>query len=615
MTPRGRSAPFGREHPGGADDGYGAFPWLALVCAVGLAIIAAADALSRTGHGGGSILFWVAVVLIVGACALRMAGTTAGRRERIATVVLMGLTLYAIKVLQNPFAFTYADELVHLHNVQAILGSKHLFNGNSLLPITPRYPGLETVTAALARAGGISPFAAGLILIGSARVLMMIALYLLYELVSGSPRSAGLGVVVYAATPTFLFFTAEFSYESLALPLAVIALYTLVRSIRSADRGSRLRWAALCVLLGAVVVVTHHITTYVLVAFVVGLSLLQRALRRRERTPWAAAGAITALGAAWLAFAAGGTIQYLSPVVGSAIDKVVATLNGASPTRVLFANQGGIESTPTSERAIAVLGILLLVLGVAAGLRVVWGRWRERDPVVLLMASAAVVYLATLPLRFVPAAWETASRTGEFLFVGVGLTVSAGLLWLISWATQRPRLRRLRPALRGLAATAVVAIFASGAIAGWPASLRLAQPLRVKAAGHTIEPPGYVAARWSGEVFGSTPRVAAEDSDARLFLDYAHQVAFTDDNPNIDSLLSATRPLDAQQRKLLASLRITLLETDRRKVATDIIAGYFFDSGRPALTKLAASSKFARPGTDRVLAGGDFAIYGVRGLW
>ena len=578
--------------------------WVILAVALGLLAIAVADALSRTGHRGGSVCFWLGLFLIIVPATVRMASTRPRVGERLTIVVLAGLALYAVKLLRDPFSFTYADELVHFHNLQAILSTGRLFGGNPILPITPHYPGLETTAAALARIGGISPFAAAVTLIATARVMLATGLYVLYERVSGSPRVAGLGALVYAATPTYLFFSAQFSYESLALPLATVAVFAVIRWGTAPDVAARRRWQAIVLVIAAGVVVTHHITAYALVVLLAAVCLLHWRLHGRRGAPWLMTAGITALAAAWLVFAAGGTINYLRPVVTTAFSKLVQTINGEAGTRILFANQGGVETTPRIEEGIAVIGILVLAGFLVVGSRVIWQRRWRANPLIVLFSGAGVAYFATLPLRFIPAAWESASRSGEFLFVGVGVTAALGMLFLLD----RGRAWRAH-----LVAWGTALIIGSGIIAGWPSSLRLALPLRVSAGGHTLEAPSYVAARWSGSMLGPGRRIAAEDSDARLFLDVAHQTALTGIAPNVDAMLTATNL--APWRRFLANNRIALVETDSRRISQDIIAGYFFDVGPTPQFPTSAESKFDVANVDRLYDSGSIVIYGVRGLW
>lgn len=584
---------------------FNGLPWVILAAAAGSAMVAGADALSRSGHSGGSVLFWLGLVTVLFPAALRLTGQSAGSGERAATVVVVGLTFFAFKVLRDPFAFTYGDELAHLHNLQQILDTGRLFGSNSILPITPRYPGLESTAAAVADGGGTSAFAAGLAVTAAARAVFMLAVYLAYERLTGSPRVAGLGALVSTAAPTFFFFSAQFSYESLAVPLAGVVLFALMRQLSAVDSAERRRWSAVVVILAAGIIATHHLTSYALVIFLLTVCALHIPLGTGRRAPWVTAVIVAALTAAWLAVVAERTVGYLSPVIGNAFDDVIDTITREADTRTLFRSTSGVEQTPIGERIVAIVAIAVLALGVAAGLLVAWRRWR-RDPVLTLLGIAAVGYLATLPLRVVPAAWETASRAGSFLFLGVGLTAATGLVWFLDRGG--PDLRR-----RLLAASMVTLVTAGGVIAGWPASLRLGQPYRVKAEGRTIQPPALTAARWSGSTLGPSQRVAAQDADARLFLIEGRQTALQGVNPDVQAVLDAKR-LEPWHTDLLRSERIDLAVSDRRTVSADNIAGYFFDVGTPSLAPESATTKFERPDVDRLYDSGNIVIFDVRGL-
>jgi hypothetical protein len=580
----------------------GVLPWVALSISAGLLVVSVADALSRTGRPGALPLFWLAIALIMFPALVCLCADRPHASERAAIVVMVGLGLYGVKVLRDPFVFTYGDELLHLPNLNSILDTGRLFGNNPILPISPRYPGLETVTALMVRVGGMSQYDAGIVLIAVARAIMLLALYLFYERVSGSARVAGIGALVYAATPTFLFFDAQFAYESLALPLVTVALMALLRWGRAGDLVARRRWGALVVALAAAVIVTHHVSSYFLVLFLVGLCLVHVFLHARRSAPWVLTAVVVLLAAAWLTFVAGRTVGYLSPVITSALRNVIDTISHETPTRTLFANQGGVEQTDLGERIIAVIGILALAVGVLGGLTISWRRLSAR-PLMLLLVICAILYIATLPLRFVPAAWETASRAGEFLFIGVGVTVAIGTNWLLDRGGSN-RVRR-----RVAVAAGVTLVFASGVIAGWPGNELVAFPRRVVADGRTLNPPQAVAATWSGLMLGPHERVFAQGADARFFNNNAHQTGFE----GTATLNSPT--LTPTVRAALRANRITLVAADRRSISSDLLVGFFFDIGSPALTPAKQADKFSTPATDRVFDSGDIVIYGVRGLW
>ena len=203
---------------------WGWLPALSLTGAIGLLLVAVADTLSRSAAGQYELLFWAGLLLMIVPIAARLASSEPARRERIGLIILLGLGLYLAKVLHSPYGFTFSDELVHSYNGTRILETGRLFNANSILPVTPLYPGLETITAALASLSGLSIFGAGLVVVGIARLIAMLALFLFYEEVSGSSRLAGIAALLYATNANFLFWSAQFSYESLALPLAHVGV-------------------------------------------------------------------------------------------------------------------------------------------------------------------------------------------------------------------------------------------------------------------------------------------------------------------------------------------------------------------------------------------------------
>ncbi len=195
--------------------------------------------------------------------AFRMALPQTPRRERIALAVWLGLALYLLKILRSPGGFTFHDEFPHFATVDAILRTQHLFGWNSLQEVSAFFPGLEVATAALANVAGLSVEAAGLIVIGVARVIASLVIYLIYEEISGSPRVAGIGSVLAIAYPNYIFWSSQYSYESLALPLSMLVLLLgLFRGRRNAAHRSLLVMALITI---AAVVMTHHITSYFLV--------------------------------------------------------------------------------------------------------------------------------------------------------------------------------------------------------------------------------------------------------------------------------------------------------------------------------------------------------------
>jgi len=306
--------------------------WLAPLCLLatgGLLLVAIADGAARSGDAWAEPLFWLGLLTIFVPLTGRLLLPGPGRAERIGLIATLGAVLYLVKVLHSPVNFTFHDEFVHWSNVQNAISTGHLFVRNPVLPVSGDFPGLSSVTAATAQLAGIPIFTAGLIVIGVARLVAVLAIYLLYESVSGSSWVAGIGAALYAANPGFVFFDAQFSYESLALPLAALTLFVLARRVH--DRAHRHAWTAFAVLGIVAVVTTHHLTSYMLAIFLTVWAITS--LYRRRQRPGEKGVAMAALVAwvaavAWLVFVAGLTLNYLSPQVSGATRQVVGLIAG-----------------------------------------------------------------------------------------------------------------------------------------------------------------------------------------------------------------------------------------------------------------------------------------------
>ncbi|HKT83539.1 MAG TPA: hypothetical protein VJQ84_06845, partial [Solirubrobacterales bacterium] len=313
---------------------------IALTAGIGLLVCSLANALARGGSDP-TLLYWAGILVISLPIFWRLTSREASTGERLALVCLLGLSLYVVKVVRDAPLFTFSDELVHAFNADQIANHHHLFRSNPILPVTPNYPGLEGATSALMGLTGMSSYWAGVIVVGAARLSLTIGLFLLFTRVSGSPRTAGLAAAIYTGNFNFLFWGAQFSYESLALPLFVVILMALAE--RDAEPREWARDWAVPLALGIVaVVVTHHLTSYAVAVFLALLAVVYWALRREWSwpNPWRYAVLAAVLAIGWLVLVANSTFGYLGPVIGEAFEAIFNTASGEAPPRGLFQGKG-----------------------------------------------------------------------------------------------------------------------------------------------------------------------------------------------------------------------------------------------------------------------------------
>jgi hypothetical protein len=169
--------------------------------------VAVAYTAGREGHAAAAWadwLYWLGQLLILAPVAARLLSRRVlTARETVTLVITLTVAEYLVKVCYSPAAFTYADELMHWRSTTDILQTGRLFTPNNLLPISPYYPGLEEVTSALVSVTGLSLFTCGLIVAGTAHLLFVLVLFVLFRHVSGSHRIAGVAVLLYASESLF----------------------------------------------------------------------------------------------------------------------------------------------------------------------------------------------------------------------------------------------------------------------------------------------------------------------------------------------------------------------------------------------------------------------------
>lgn len=578
------------------------FALILFAAGAGVLLCSVANALSRATVGPAMTLYILGLLVIALPIFFRLLGERASAGERLALVCTLGVSLYLVKVVRDAPTFTFSDELVHAFNVEQIRATGHLFHDNSILEVTPFYPGLEGATSALTAICGLSTFSAAVILVGVARLALVAALFLLFARIGGSARTAGLATAIYTTNFNFLFWGAQYSYESLALPLLVVVL--LMLSEREAGPLETLReWAAPIVVAMVAITITHHLSSYALLVILAALAGLLWYFARdwEPPNPWPFAILSAVLIAFWLAVVAGETVTYLSNPLSEAFEALGNTIVGESTPRGLFQGSSDAGPTPIGARILALLGVALLALALPFGLLSTWRRFR-RKPFALLFMLASLGFFVALALRLAPAAWETGNRASEFFFVGLAFVVAGAGLTRLRWPTPR-----LAPYLL-TAAFGVVLV--GGAISGWPWDTQLAKPLRVSAAGRTIVSPPLAMAEWARDEIPAG-RFAAATADANLLLVPGGKTVKAGSNPNVEDVL--TEPtLVPWQLQLLRENDLRYVVADRREVSSDGLRGYFFplDDATEGQLPRRAVTKYERiPGAARIYDNGTIAVF------
>lgn len=588
---------------------WGLLPEIAVLQSAGLLLIAWTFLNARAIATSSELFLWVSLTIMILPTAFRLASADPTRRERIGLVLLLGMSLYLVKIIHSPIAFTFPDELSHMRNVTEILETHHLFQENPVQPVTALYPGLPTVTSTLISLSGLPISSAGFLVIGAARLIVFLALFLLYEQVSGSSRIAGLATLLYMANPNFLFWTSEYAYEPLALPIVALVLLAVAKREMAGDRRHHTAWTIVAIAGMFTVIITHHMSSYILTAILLALTAFSMIRSRgRDKGPWDLALIALLATSSWLIFVARMTINYLSPVLLGAVKSIFHMISEEEQGRQLFKSGSSSRVTPVWEQLVAVGSVIMVAFGLPFGAWEIWNKYRNKIFAILL-TGIALVYLPMQLLRFTKAGWETANRSSEFLFMGIAFVIALGIVnfWLGKWSVW---------VSKTVYALLAVVLFFGGVIAGWPPKARMPRPYLVYTSEHLIQPQVVSVAEWMATNLGPDNRIAASKADAKVIGAYG-QYPFTGNAGGIRDMFLSDG-VGPSERGILSRRNIKYIVSDRKEVSWDHMIGYFFynnqfsPSQELELIDRQIFEKFdGLVGVNRMIDSGDIVVYDV----
>jgi hypothetical protein len=489
-----------------------------------------------------------------------------------------------------------------------VLDGIKLFVRNPVNPLATHYPGLSSITAFLSEASGLSVFTVGNILILAARVLMLLSLLVFFGRLLASPRVAGLAVLLYAANPAFFYFDAQFSYESLALPLAVVIL-TL--AFVGPFEGTRNRIVmGTCAFAALGVVVTHHVSSYglalLMLTFAAGLWLFEpdnRPLARRL----AILGLFTAAAATlWWTFVAGDTWRYLSKDIGSNLNAVPNFVTGDTGARSPFS--GTAFPIPSYEIWASYLGVFVLGLSYVIGTVSSWAADPDRRGRYAACIVVGALYFLSLPLQLLQEAGAApiAPRIWEFSFIGLAPIAALGLrrLALARW-----------PATGVAAAVSLVMILASGVVIRSGDNIRFPGPYLPSSGPRAVTPDAVAAARWLNREYGPGRVVMGDFTLASVFGSYGGAKPASYQNYGVRPwrVFFSSR-LNGPGRFELDQSATEFVAVDRRLTKKQPYTDFYFSDAEPERQARLLPESYLRkfdtsPEFERVYEGGNIAIY------
>jgi hypothetical protein len=624
-------APFGfslatqREHTAPQRNRW-ILPLVLLSSSAALFIDSIAQGLGRLGSWVGVPLLWAALTVLYIPPVTCLYRKQLHRTDRIAVIAVIAFFVYMFKVLHSPTALSNFDEFLHWVTLADMLSSQKLFSSNSLLPVSPLYPGLELVTDCLIKIANIDLFLGAVIIVGLARIVEPILLFLFYEKISGSPRFASIAAIAYFGDAAFFFFHAQYAYESLAFMLFCGSLLLTTMYSKTGYSDKRLLVGLLLIILATTV--THHLTSYFLALFLSATVIFDRfsAIKPKHWERGLVLAGLSAISPAmWAWLVQAPTASYLGPVISGGLSEFALMLTGESKSAGFFKELPGLTN-PFYLRALAFASTILISLGLSTGflralslsMTMPWNRPPYADgrrrffPIVrvaplLTIALSTLIFPVTVALRLTSSGWELGSRIGPFTFIGVAAVSAVSIVYY--WDQFPSFVRRV------LGPAALLIVLLGGAVAGWGVKAARS-PYFVSADAQSVEQAGIAASEWTRQWLGPGHRFASDRVNRVLLATYGQQDIVTSLEEGVDVSSVFFKKWSWNEYTLLRSLNVEFLLVDRRLSRSLPMMGVYYEGGvtEPAgIPKLSDLLKYdGLRGVSRIYDNGHIVIYDVR---
>src|SRR5215475_2563152 len=564
----------------------------------------------------GQVLFFVAIVVPFMIFLTVLMVPRLGSLRQI-TIAVLGLYPAVVYRISSPLVLAGYDEHQHEQSLMNLLHGSGLFSPNPALRVSPFYPALELFTGTGIRLTGPPAMLAIALVVLLCRLLLVLLIYHAALLVSPSRRGASLVVAFYAVSSQFYSFNSGFAYQTLALTLGLGGIF-LLRRAQLADHTAARRLFFIASLVLVATVVSHHATSWMVLAFLIAWAAMSR---KGERKLLARAAVIMGVAAAiWAAVLATRIVGYLAPIVSTAMQSAHAFLAGTSQHHI-FGSSAGTPPPPDWERVILVVYTLATTLAALVCAWIMLSRaFHNGDRMLGLLGALNLAFPLTAASHFDPSVGELGDRAASFLFLPLALSCSL-IIQRHPRVTRRPAgpHNPFRPAMLIALIGGTTIVYLGGTLLGSsPDYNRLPGPYLPSADFRTQDPETLAAVGWAGRHLPTGSTVIADRVPAVILGSEALWPVTNPQQGFVPAQLYFSTSWGPQETAIVKGLHVDYLYVDMRLTDSLPYLGYYFSRGetaKPTRITVADVAKFAHvPGLKAVYHHGPVTIYDTSGL-
>ncbi len=567
------------------------FVWLRLIAVLSLSVLLIALSMWLATRGQSNLqfpVFWTGVLLGFAGLSYQVIKVAKTPRDYQEILVVLGIWGMVPRLLRGGLSPLFFDEFDHLRLAQDLTATGHAVALDHLFQIGASFPGLELLTSTTAFVSSLSLWNVGIIVVVLAHVLGILGLFTLVGEHRRSARQGAFAALFYACNPSWLYFHAQFSYETLAMPLLIWLLVFADRWQR--DGASRSTVGSFLVVAAALPIV-HHATSAITLAILLiwvfaSISLdvfgsnhhLSKATKRLVLASSIAAVLVIAR----LVLIGPTLWHYWSPVlnVSSIWHSLLKLIDGSGGGRTLF---GGAH-LPWWEITAGFLLVPLLLFILGRALLQIRKSPTPTDGLEVTFWVLAVAFFLTLPLDLVSSLSEAVHRSWGFAFLGLA-AVAGGVV--VPFLEREGRWRLFTTGI----VFSVIAI--AGTSVGISTNYQFPGPVEAGVDGRSIGSETAMVANWFALHSGSSDHVfvdrfisrqIAVSTRADVMMPWQlWQVAYA---PSLDSVTL----------EWLRRFQVTYMVFDRRMTTIIPQTGFWYSPSEPAayLNSLVPTSNLDR---------------------
>lgn len=463
--------------------------------------------------------FWLGMLVFFIPLFWRQLSTGIARSERASLLVAAAVFSFLPKLFRCTTYFCYSDELTWWRGVQDVLTGSSLLAENPLGEVQGLFPGMPLLTLVIQKAGGFSTFQAGVLLMGFAHLLVLITIFLLGEKIFHSSKVGALAALLYATNPAFFFFSTQYSYESLGIPLILLILLFVQSILSGPEKRVGRAWIITSCLVVTSLVIVHHLSALMLLAIlalmVLGAVFLPR-ISWFQKSSWhlnlvTVFAFVFTFG--WLSLVARDVFRYIGDPFLTGLQQI-----SGYQTRQLFAG----NPLPVYEIGAGYLAAVLICLLGLFGAFLIYHTRKNLFAAQIGMLAFGSLYFITAPLILTSWGSEAGRRSWTFSFISLSLLGGFVLQWFLS----RKSFGRFQPGwntLRGVITAALVVLLVGGIASSTTISYRFPGEYLLNSDARSYDAEIIEAAQWLLNQAGADNLVLGDRTTERIFGSYGLQ--------------------------------------------------------------------------------------------